>query len=552
VIHSTPMTQQLAIDSTNAWRALNEHHASFAGTTIKDLFAADPDRGERFRATAAGIYLDYSKHAFTATTLSLLEQLAAAADLPQQVTALFAGARVNRSEQRAALHPALRGTAPDAVIGGEIEQSRIRMLALARALRSGAVRGATGQVITDVVHLGIGGSDLGPRLVVSAFPELCAVSPRVHFVTSLDSGSLTGVLMRCIPATTMFVLASKSFSTLETLSNARLAQSWLSAGGIAVDGIGTHFVAITSKPERAKAWGIADDRILTLGEWIGGRYSLWSAMGLPVAIALGPDAFTELLAGANAMDQHFRTAPLRTNLPTLHGLLSVWQINFWHQGTRAVLPYVHGLRHLPDYLQQLMMESLGKNVTQDGTAVRFATGAIIWGSEEPNAQHSFHQLLLQGTHTVPADFIVTATPHCEPEQHRWLYANCLAQSRALMVGRERAVLEQELLAAGQPPDVAAFLASHREVQGNRPSNTLVLAAHAPVCLGALLALYEHSVYVQSAIWGINAFDQWGVELGKQVATTIDAALADAADANAYDSSTRALIAHWHNSGDRST
>lgn len=539
-----------AIDSTAAWHALRAHRTSLAGTTLNDLFAADPARGERCHATAAGIYLDYSKNHFTDTTLSLLEELAAVAELPEHIVALFAGAPVNRSEQRAALHPALRGAAPDAAIGREMEQSRTRMLALAQALRAGEIRGATGQVITDVVHLGIGGSDLGPRLVVSAFAERCAPSPRVHFVTSLDNTALAAVLAHCVPATTLFVLASKSFSTLETLSNADLARRWLGAAGIAADHIGRHFAAITSKPERAKAWGIADDRILTLGEGIGGRYSLWSAMGLPIAVALGPDIFTELLAGANAMDQHFRTASLRTNLPMLHGLLSVWQINFWHHGTRAVLPYVHGLRHLPDYLQQLMMESLGKSVTQDGTAVTFATGAIIWGSEEPNAQHSFHQLLLQGTRAVPADFIATATPHCDAEPHRQLYANCLAQSRALMVGQDRATLEKELLAAGHSGAEAAFLASHREVPGDRPSNTLVLAAHAPACLGALLALYEHSVYVQSVIWGINAFDQWGVELGKQAASAIGAALVGA-DASAYDSSTRALMARWNSAGARS-
>ena len=539
-----------AIDSSAAWRALRAHRTSFAGTTLNDLFAADPARGERCHATAAGIYLDYSKNHFTDTTLSLLEELAAVAELPEHIVALFAGAPVNRSEQRAALHPALRGAAPDAAIGREIEQSRTRMLALAQALRAGEIRGATGQVITDLVHLGIGGSDLGPRLVVSAFAERRAPSPRVHFVTSLDNTALAAVLAHCVPATTLFVLASKSFSTLETLSNADLARRWLGAAGIAADHIGRHFAAITSKPERAKAWGIADDRILTLDEGIGGRYSLWSAMGLPIAVALGPEIFTELLAGANAMDQHFRTASLRTNLPMLHGLLSVWQINFWHHGTRAVLPYVHGLRHLPDYLQQLMMESLGKRVAQDGSELTIQTGAIIWGSEETNGQHSFHQLLLQGTQTVPADFIATAIPHCDAEPHRQLYANCLAQSRALMVGQDRATLEKELLAAGHSGEAAAFLASHREVPGDRPSNTLVLAAHAPACLGALLALYEHSVYVQSVIWGINAFDQWGVELGKQAASAIGAALVGA-DASAYDSSTRALMARWNSAGARS-
>ena len=538
------MTQRLPIDRSEAWRALRDHRASLAGTHLRDLFAADPERGRRFCASAARIHLDYSKNPCTATTLDLLERLAHAAELPQQIAALFAGEAVNRSEQRAALHPALRADAADPAIGAEIARSREQMLALARALRAGAVRGATGSVITDVVHLGIGGSDLGPRLVVSAFAERVAAVPRVHFAANLDSSALAAALSRCAAESTLFVLASKSLSTLETLSNAHLARDWLAAGGIPADKFDKHFAAITSKPERARAWGVADDRILTLGEWVGGRYSLWSAMGLPIAVALGPEVCAELLAGAAAMDRHFRTAPLRANLPMLHGLLCVWQINFWERGTRAVLPYVHGLRHLPDYLQQLMMESLGKRVAQDGSALDFATGAVIWGSEETNGQHSFHQLLLQGTQAVPADFIITAAPHCDPESHRLLYANCLAQSRVLMLGQDAAALEAELRAAGRSAAEAAFLARHREVPGNCPSNTLVLAAQEPACLGALLALYEHSVFVQSAIWGINAFDQWGVELGKQAATAIGAALAGG-DASAYDSSTRALMAHWN-------
>lgn len=538
------MTQSPPIDRSDAWRALRDHRASFAGIDLRDLFDADPERGQRFCASAARIHFDYAKNPCTATTLDLLERLAHAAALPQQIAALFAGAAVNRSEQRAALHPALRGDAADPAIGAEIARSREQMLALARALRAGAVRGATGSVITDVVHLGIGGSDLGPRLAVSAFAERVAPAPRVHFAANLDSSALAAALSRCAPESTLFVLASKSFSTLETLSNASLARAWLAAGGVPADGFEKHFAAITSRPERARAWGVADDHILTLGEWVGGRYSLWSAMGLPIAVALGPEVFAELLAGAAAMDRHFRTAPLRANLPALHGLLSVWQINFWERGTRAVLPYVHGLRHLPDYLQQLMMESLGKRVDQDGSALDFATGAVIWGSEETNGQHSFHQLLLQGTQVVPADFIVTAAPHCDPDAHRLLYANCLAQSRVLMLGQEGAALEAELRAAGRSDGEAAFLAHHREVPGNCPSNTLVLAALDPVCLGALVAFYEHSVFVQSAIWGINAFDQWGVELGKQAASAIGAALAGG-DASVYDSSTRALMAHWN-------
>ena len=537
------MGKGIAIDQTSAWRALAVHHASLAGTTLAELFAADPERGTRFAAAAGGIHLDYSKQLLDDTALALLQDLARAAELPAQIEALFAGAVVNRSEQRPALHPALRAAEPS----GELGAQRERMLQLARALRTGALRGAHGDVITDLVHLGIGGSDLGPRLVVSAFPERQSTTVRVHFVATLDSAALAAALAQCRPQTTVFALASKSFSTLETLTNAELARQWLDAGGIAEAGIDRHWIAITSQPERARAWGVATDRILGFPEGVGGRLSLWSAIGLPITVALGPDLFAELLAGARAMDEHFRAAPPATNLPVLHGLLRIWQINFQNLRSHAVLPYAHGLRHLPDYLQQLVMESLGKSVDQDGRPLGYATGTVLWGAEETNGQHSFHQLLLQGTQVVPADFIVAATPHCAPEAHRLLYANCLAQSRALMLGRTAAEIEAELLANGVEARQAAFLAAHRAVPGNRPSSTLVLDALSPTCLGALLALYEHSVFVQSAVWGINAFDQWGVELGKQAATTIAAALAGADDA-ALDGSTRALLQRWHQPG----
>ena len=533
------MANRIVIDRTQAWRALTAHHADLAGVTLAELFASDPERGARHGAAAAGIYLDYSKQLLTDTTLALLRDLASAAELPEQITALFAGEPVNRSEQRPALHPALRAADPP----GELRGQRAQLLEMARQLRAGELRGARGDAITDLVHLGIGGSDLGPRLVVAAFPERQSATVRVHFVATLDPGALDAVLARRRPETTLFALASKSFSTLETLANAERARQWLTTGGVPATDIDRHWIAITSQSERARAWGVAADRILGFPEGVGGRFSLWSAIGLPIAAALGPETFTELLAGARTMDEHFRSATLDANLPALHGLIRIWQINFQRLHSHAVLPYVHGLRHLPDHLQQLVMESLGKSVSQDGRPLAYATGAVLWGSEEPNGQHSFHQLLLQGTQAVPVDFIVTATPHCDRERHRLLYANCLAQSRALMLGRSAAEIEAELLAHGASPQLAELLAAQRAVPGNRPSSTLVLEALSPACLGALLALYEHSVFVQSVIWGINAFDQWGVELGKQAASTI-AGVLSGADAAALDSSTRALIGHW--------
>ena len=531
------------IDRTPAWSALQTHATGLAGLSLAELFAGDPQRAERFCATAAGIHLDYAKQHLTEATVELLLQLAAAAGLAGQVQALFDGAPVNRSEDRAALHPALRGTAPDRQLADRLLLQRRRMLELAAGLRDGSLRGATGQAPTDLVHLGIGGSDLGPRLVVSAFPELASQAVRVHFVANLDASALARVLADCRPATTLFSLASKSFATLETLSNARLARAWLSAGGIADDALDRHWIALTSQPERARDWGVSPARILEFDAGVGGRFSLWSSIGLPIAAALGPAAFEELLAGAHAMDEHFRNAPPERNLPTLHGLLRIWQINFRGHTSLAVLPYVHGLRGLPDYLQQLVMESLGKRVDHQGRELGHATGAVLWGAEETNGQHSFHQLLLQGTQVVPVDFIATATAHCALEQHRLLYANCLAQSRALMLGRPAAEIETELLAAGATPQQAELLAAQRAVPGDRPSNTLVLEAHSPRCLGALLALYEHSVFVQSAVWDINAFDQWGVELGKQAATAVDQALRGG-DGAALDGSTRALLARW--------
>ncbi len=532
-----------SIAQSDAWRALAEHREQFTGQTLAGLFAADPQRAQRFSASAAGIYLDYAKQHVTETTLHLLLRLAETARLGTHIEALFAGEHINRSEDRPALHAALRGTPASSGFTDRFRQQREHMLALATDLRAGALTGFGSPACTDLVHLGIGGSDLGPRLAVSAFPHLESGPVRVHFVANLDADALAGVLARCRPETTLFALASKSFSTLETLSNAGLAREWLRAGGIADADLERHWIALTSKPERARAWGVAAARILEFDAGVGGRFSLWSAIGLPVAVALGPDPFAELLAGARAMDEHFRTADPQHNLPILMGLLRIWQINFWGHATLAVLPYAHALRLLPDYLQQLVMESLGKSADQQGRELTHATGAVLWGSEETNGQHSFHQLLLQGTQVVPVDFVATARAHCAPEQHRQLYANCLAQSRALMAGRGAAALEAELTAAEQPRERARALAAQRAVPGNRPSSTLVLESLEPRHLGALLALYEHSVFVQSALWGINAFDQWGVELGKQAATAIDTALAGG-DADDLDPSTRALVRVW--------
>ncbi len=538
------MTNDHSIDQTPIWQALGKHRESFQHQHLKDLFTKDSERGSRLSAEAAGIYFDYSKNPVTEATLSLFEELVSNIELERHITELFSGAIVNQSEQRPALHTALRQNREhsrlhDPALTQSIESSLEHMLDFAEALRAGSILGSSGQSITHVVNLGIGGSDLGPRLAVNALAGNHSQSVQVYFVANIDSDDLQSSLEHCEPERTLFIVSSKSFSTQETLSNAELAKTWLLTAGIKEDNLKTHFAAITSQPEKALSWGIARHQVHTIGDWVGGRFSLWSAMGLPVAIALGSSRFKELLAGAAAMDDNFQNAPLRENLALLHGLINIWHINFWGCKSRAILPYVHKLQKLPNYIQQLVMESLGKRVTQTGEALNIATGQVIWGGEETNGQHSFHQLLLQGVERIPADFIVTQRPHCSVDQHRQLYANCLAQSQALMMGTMD-------LSSDQHQE-----SQHQTVPGDQPSNTLILDELSPRCLGALLALYEHSVFIQSAVWGINAFDQWGVELGKQLGLSVAKKLSitnlDSAPKTitGYDDSTRELIRRYH-------
>lgn len=525
-----------------AWQSLLEHRHRLDGVHMRDLFAAQSDRGERFSVEAAGIFLDYSKNILTDETEQLLLDLARATGLESAIEELFRGAEVNATEHRPALHTALRGnTESSTETNEEVARTLAAMTAFAEEIRSGSVKGSTGKAITDVVNLGIGGSDLGPRLVVDAFTHLHANSPKVHFVASIDSAALAGVLSHCSPYTTLFLLSSKSFSTLETLTNASAAKNWLVDAGVPVAALSLHFAAMTSNIAAARNWGVEPTRIFGIGEWVGGRFSLWSAIGLPIAIAIGANNFRQLLAGARAMDNHFRSAALARNLPVLMGLLSIWAIDFWGCQSRAVLPYIHNLRLLPEYLQQLVMESLGKCVSVSGLPMAVATGPVIWGSEGTNGQHSFHQLLLQGSISIPVDFILTARPHCDALPHRHLVANCLAQSRALMVGKVADEARAEILAKGASVAEADFLAPYRAIAGNRPSNTLMLDELTPTTVGALLALYEHCVYVQSAIWSINAFDQWGVEIGKQLGTALFAELSGEAADLELDSSSRQLL-----------
>ncbi len=551
-----------SIHNTPAWRALLDHAETLKRVSLNELFAEDPQRGSRFRATCDPVYFDYAKDHITDRTLTLLLDLANTANLSAAIEALFCGQPVNTTEHRPALHTALRSRPlGDSEAERSTAASLHKITTFAEKVRQREDTGATGKPFCSIVNLGIGGSDLGPRLVVNAFSQRHHAAIRSHFVANIDSDALSAALAECTADTTLFVISSKSFSTIETLANADRARRWLLEAGIAEDGLGRHFVAATANGEAAQQWGVPAQRVFAVEEWVGGRFSLWSAVGLPIALALGNDVFRQLLDGARSMDEHFRSADFADNLPVLHGLQAIWHINFrGHEKTgrknnngyhsRAVIPYVHQLRLLPSYLQQLMMESLGKSTVREGLETATATGQVIWGDEGTNGQHSFHQFLLQGTEVVPVDFIATRTPHCQADAHRQLIANCLAQSSALMTGKTVGEAYAELIAQGFTQTEAHQLAAHKSVPGNRPSNTIVLDDFSPRSLGALLAFYEHSVYVQSVIWNINAFDQWGVEFGKQISDHLFTALGEpetpAPILDRLDSSTRNLLDHFCN------
>lgn len=508
-----------SLTASPAWRALAAHAKSMAGSKLPGLFAADPGRASRFSLEYDEILLDFSKQRITAETLSLLLALARQADVEGWRRRMFAGDLINESENRAALHVALRADRvefpPGRSVMDEVRECRERMRAFVRLARSGQLRGSSGRPITDFVNLGIGGSDLGPRLVSEALAIRGNGGPRVHFAANIDPAELDQVLEGLDADTTMFIVASKSFTTLETLDNARRARHWLGARADS----GAHFTAVTANLAAAAALGISPQRIFPAWDWVGGRYSVWSAMGLCAAIAIGDDAFDALLEGGRQMDAHFHTAPLESNMPVLLALMSVWNINFLGAAQHAVLPYSHALRSFPAYLQQLEMESNGKRVDRQGRPLDHATAPVIWGAEGTPSQHSFHQLLHQGTQDVPVDFIVPLRAGADCEAQNLLVANALAQGAALLAGTPE----------GTPP--------HAATPGNRPSSTLLLSRVSPESLGQLIALYEHKVFVQGVIWNINSFDQWGVELGKKLARSINDNLPSAA----LDASTAALL-----------
>jgi glucose-6-phosphate isomerase len=542
---STPLT------SSTAWQALARHADALGGAHMLDLFEADPDRAERFTLSAAGWRLDYSKNRITPETLEKLLALARQAELEAWRERMFGGEKINHTEDRAVLHTALRNRSGAPVtVDGEDVMPAVRavgekMREFAGAVRGGDWQGYTGRPITDVVNIGIGGSDLGPRMVCEALAPYIQSGLNIHFVSNIDGDHIHDTLQRCNAETTLFIVSSKSFSTQETLNNALAARAWFFEQGGPEDRVDKHFVAVTSNNKLATEFGIAPEAQFEMWDWVGGRYSLWSAIGLPIAVAVGMDRFEALLDGAYAMDRHFREAPLERNMPVILGLLGVWYNNFLGFETHAVLPYAQHLDYLPAYLQQGDMESNGKRINRRGEPVDYQTGPIIWGGTGTNAQHAFFQLMHQGTKPIPADFILARDSHSPLDnQQRMLLANGIAQMEALMRGKAAGQVEAELAERGLDEDRRRLLAPYMEFEGNKPANALWTEKLTPHTLGALIALYEHKIFVQGVIWDINSYDQWGVEYGKQMAKGVLKALEGAAPEDfEVSDSTRVLIEH---------
>ena len=544
VVSSRAADGKPSLTGRPAWKALQEHHRTIGPLHLRRLFADDPRRGERFAAEAAGLYLDYSKNRINDETLRLLVELAERCGLRERIDAMFRGDAINATEKRAVLHTALRAPAGTRIVCDgvdvvpEVHAVLDRMAAFAGQLRAGQWLGHTGKPIRNVVNIGIGGSDLGPVMAFEALRHYSRRELNLRFVSNVDPTDFAEATRDLDAAQTLFIVCSKTFTTLETLTNAQAARAWSLAQLGDERAVARHFVAVSTNAEAVARFGIDVDNMFGFWDWVGGRYSMDSAIGLSTMIAIGPVHFRAMLDGFHAMDEHFRSAPLRHNLPVLMGLLTVWYADFFDAQTQAVLPYDQYLKRLPAYLQQLVMESNGKQVTLDGVRVDYATAPIVWGEPGTNGQHSFYQLLHQGTRLVPCDFIgFGRSLNPQGGQHDLLIANLLAQSEALAFGKSA----DELRAEG----VAAALVPHRTFEGNRPSNTLLAERLTPHTLGALVALYEHSVFTQGAIWNIDSFDQWGVELGKALAQRTVAELTSASEPEpGHDSSTNALIRRY--------
>lgn len=534
---------------TEAWRALQAHYDEVRDLRMRDLFDDDSERAARFSSSLGDLLFDYSKNRITDRSLSLLVDLAEECGVRDWITRMFAGDTINVTEGRAVLHTALRnrGGHPVMVQGVDVMPEVRRVLEQMRrfsaAVRDGSWVGHTGRAITDVVNIGIGGSDLGPVMVTEALRPYWKEGLRAHFVSNVDGTHLSEVLRQVQPETTLFIVASKTFATQETLTNARSARRWVAENLGGEQAVSKHFVALSTNREAVAEFGIDPENMFEFWDWVGGRYSLWSAIGLSIACVIGMESFEELLAGAHEVDEHFQTAPLRENIPVLMAVLGVWYRDFFGSTSQAILPYDQYLHRFPAYLQQADMESNGKRTSRDGETVGYGTGPIVWGEPGTNGQHAFFQLLHQGTDLVPCDFIVTAQSHNPMDPHHdILVANCIAQAEALMRGKTTQEARDELMAGGASADQIAVVAPHKEFPGNRPSNVVMIEKLTPRALGRLIALYEHKIFVQGVIWNICSFDQWGVELGKQLATVILPELG--AESGDHDSSTLQLIAYY--------
>jgi glucose-6-phosphate isomerase len=539
------------LTETPAWHALKFHHAAIEASHMRQMFHDDPARFKKFSVKLGNLLFDYSKNRIDTQTVRLLLELAEQARLPAWIEHLFNGDKINATEHRAALHTALRNRSklPVHVDGKDVMPDVRRVLGLMRSfsdsVRNGKHLGHTGKTITDIVNIGIGGSDLGPLMVCEALKPYAGPNLRAHFVSNIDGTHLTETLKKLDAATTLFIVSSKTFTTQETLTNAGSARTWLVRKLGDEQAVAKHFAAVSSNLEATSKFGINPSCVFEFWDWVGGRYSLWSAIGLPIALYVGMDKFEELLEGGYAMDEHFRNAPLDLNIPVLMGMLGIWYGNFFGAASNAVFPYDQYLHRLAAYLQQLDMESNGKRVDRDGNTVNYDTGMVVWGEPGTNGQHAFYQLLHQGTRMIPADFLAPMHSHnLLGEHHAILLANCYAQTEALMLGKTTQEARTELEMQGLQGEELEALLPHKVFPGNKPTNTLLFDKLDPHTLGMLIAMYEHKVFVQSVVWNINPFDQWGVELGKQLAGKILPELSNVASVTKHDASTNGLINHY--------
>jgi glucose-6-phosphate isomerase len=537
-----------ALTAVAAYQALQSHHSEAMDWQMQELFSKDSQRFSQFSVEAAGLFLDYSKNRIDQTTMRLLTTLAQEREVEARRDAMFAGEKINTTEQRPVLHGALRAPRTETLLVDgqnvmpEVHAVLDHIKVFSDRIRSGQWLGCSGKPVTDIVNIGIGGSDLGPEMVCRALRSYVHPRLTMHFVSNVDAHDLDAVLTKLDPETTLFIVASKTFTTRETMLNAQSARAWFLKNRKEAD-LAKHFVAVSTNTSAVRGFGIDPENMFPFWDWVGGRYSVWSAIGLSVALAIGFERFAEFLAGAHAMDQHFRSAPLEQNMPVILALVGLWNRNFLGSASVSIAPYHQDLNQFPAYLQQLEMESNGKRVALDGSALDVKTCPVIWGDVGTNGQHAYFQLLHQGTDVTPVDFIAALkASHNLPGHHSVLLANCFAQSEAFMKGRTGDEVRAEMRAQGLQEAEIATLIPHRTFPGNRPSNTILMDALTPSSLGALIALYEHKVFVQGVLWGINSFDQWGVELGKVLAKNIEAELAGEPRPEMHDSSTNALIA----------